>query len=725
MSDVGGRSRHRALAALALAGLLAGASAARATPDSTTAAARAPDTTRVYLLPGVEVWDTHPGALGPRATASEGWVRPEQVAIRPLLRVGDVLESVPGLLVSQHSGEGKANQYYLRGFNLDHGTDFATSVDGVPVNMPSHAHGQGYTDLNFLLPELIGGVLYRKGPYSVEDGDFSSAGSAHIAYRDTLPRPLLSLTAGDDGYRRAFAAASTPVGPGRALGALERVHDDGPWAHPDGYRKTSGLVRYGQGGAERGVSVTATGYDGRWNSTDQVPARAVASGRLSRFGTVDPTDGGRSSRWALSSEFHDVTDESVTRVSAYVLAYRLDLFSDFTYFLSDSVHGDQIEQADDRIVAGLGFRHTFVDRSGGAEARQTIGVDVRHDRIGHLGLYRTEARRRLSTIREDHVLESSVAPFVQSDTQWLPFLRTVLGVRAELHRFSVASGYAPYSGSGVEEMVSPKASVVLGPWSGLELFVNGGHGFHSSDARGARFDASGSTNASAAELREAADHFPIPGAPPIGRSPLLVRTRGAEVGARLDGGPRGSVSATLWGLDIDAENVFLGDAGFSSPSRPSRRVGIELTGEARLWRRLRVSGDYARSRARFRDHDPAGDLIPGAVDGVATANAEYTSPAGAFGALRLRYFGPRPLVEDGSARSPVSTTLDAELGRRAAGPWSVVLQVFNVLDAEASDIDYFYVSRLPGEPVEGVPDLHFHPQAPRSFRIVVSTGPRP
>jgi hypothetical protein len=500
-------------------------------PAGSTAKPSQADTTHMYVLPPVEVIGSYESSLARRSAASQGLVTSKQLASRPLLRAGDVLESVPGLLISQHSGEGKANQYYLRGFNLDHGTDFATTIAGVPVNMPTNAHGQGYTDLSFVIPELITGVQYRKGTYSVEDGDFSSAGSARISYRNTLSSPMVSLTPGEEGYRRILVGASPRLRSGSLLAAAELIRNDGPWLHPDEYRKVNGLVRYSLGTPERGLSVTAMGYDGRWNATDQIPHRAVASGEVSRFGAIDPTDGGTTSRYSLSAELQDVAPRSLTKASAYAIAYQLDLFSNFTYFLSDTLHGDQLEQADERVVTGLRLLHEITDPSGHREIRQTIGVDVRHDNIAHLGLHHTEARRRLAAIREDHVLESSVSPFVQSDAQWMPHLRTNLGVRADLYRFSVVSSYLPFSGAEVAGLVSPKASLVLGPWGGFDLYADAGYGFHSSDARGARF----TPRAASQRARGAPEHIPVPGGPPVELSALLVRTKGVELGARLTG----------------------------------------------------------------------------------------------------------------------------------------------------------------------------------------------
>jgi hypothetical protein len=349
---------------------------------------------------------------------------------------------------------------------------------------------------------------------------------------------------------------------------------------------------------------------------------------------------------------------------------------------------------------------------------QRVGVDIRDDNIAKIGLYHTEARRRLGTVREDRVLELSLSPYVEGDATWVPGVRTIVGARADGYLFSDASSYAPFSGSGQDGLVSPKASIVLGPWAGLELNANAGYGFHSDDVRGATYTSGGTSTG----VQQAPEHIPVPGGPPIARSPLLARTRGAEAGARFTAGTRGSVSASLWGLDIDSEHVFLGDQGLSAPSRPSRRTGIEVESDYRLGGGVRLDADMAYSQARFRDQDPVGDHIPGAVEGVASAGIEYGHGSGEFAGLRLRYFGPRPLIEDNSVRSHPSTVLSAEVGYDAYRPWTVVLQAFNILDQAVSDVDYYYVSRLPGEPVAGVADVHSHPQAPRSIRVVVSLG---
>ena len=643
--------------------------------------------------------DAGASLVGIANASSEGTVSGVQIDERPTFRSGEVLETVPGMVISQHSGEGKANQYYLRGFNLDHGTDFATSVAGIPVNLPSHAHGQGYSDLNFVIPELVSGVQYRKGVYAAEQGDFSTAGSASIRYVTSLERPVAKVDGGTQGYGRALAAESLALGPGTLLWAVEAGRDDGPWVHPDQVRRYNGVVRYSRQQDEDAFSVTAMAYGNRWNSTDQVPDRAVASGLIPRFGAIDPTDGGESSRRSLSADWQRSGDAMATRVTVYAVGYDLKLFSNFTYFLDDPIRGDQFEQVDRRVVTGLSASRSRLSSWFGREVQTTVGIQARNDNIAEDGLFHTEARQRLGSVRDDHVVQTSASIYAESSIRWSPKVRTVLGLRADSYRFRVAS---VNSGSDRESLVSPKLSLALGPWEDTEFYVNAGYGFHSNDARGATISVDPKTGE------------------PVERVTPLVRARGAEVGLRSVLVPHLQATVALWELDIGSELVFTGDAGTTEPSRPSRRTGIEL---ANVWTPrpgLVFDADLAVSRARFRDSEPVGDRIPGAVEAVVSAGASIENLSGFFGSLRLRYFGPRPLIENDTVRSRSSAVVYARIGREIAPGVRLAAEIFNLADARVSDIDYYYVSRLPGEPAAGVADVHSHPAVPRTVRASLS-----
>ena len=354
--------------------------------------------------------------VGVAAAASEGAVTARQIEARPIMRAGEVLEAVPGVIISQHSGDGKANQYDLRGFNLDHGTDFATTVAGVPVNLPTHAHGQGYSDLNFLIPELVSGVQFRKGPYSAEDGDFSSAGAANVNYASILAHPMFTLSGGQEGWGRLLAAASPRVGNGTLLAALELNHNDGPWVRGDDYRKVNGVLRFSHGNTQNALSVTGLAYGSTWNSTDQVPDRAIADGEISRFGTIDASDGGRTARYSVAVDYQHTSANALTRATAFVSRYRLDLFSNFTYALDDPEHGDQFEQVDRRWIAGGRVSQTRKTHWGQRRGETTVGVQLRNDDIPVVGLYHTEDRRRLSTTRQDAVCTDVCRPVCRKRT---------------------------------------------------------------------------------------------------------------------------------------------------------------------------------------------------------------------------------------------------------------------------------------------------------------------
>ncbi len=639
--------------------------------------------------------------VGTWDSASQGAATGEGIAKRPLLRTGEVLESVPGMTVTQHSGDGKANQYYLRGYNLDHGTDFATWLDGMPVNMPSHAHGQGYMDLNFLIPELIQKVGFNKGPYFAEDGDFSSVGSARIAYRSTLPASIATLTAGSFGYRRALLAGSPDAGPGHFLYAFDVEHNDGPWENKSDFRKLNGVLRYTQGTAANGFSVTGMGYSGKWNSTDQIPLRAVNSGLLGRFGTVDPTDGGRSSRYSLSADWKQ-TDGSVSRAAnVYAIRSKLDLFSNFTYFMNDPVNGDQFHQAEKRAIAGGTFSQSWVGRLWERQSVTTAGLQVRQDTLSPVGLYNTAAKQQLSVVREDRVTVRSIAPYVSNTTEWTDWFKTIAGLRADRQSFSVDSNNAANSGNASASMLSPKLSLAFGPWADTEYFVNWGRGFHSNDARGTTITVDPATGAAANRVNP------------------LVRTTGYEVGVRTQPFTGFTTSVALWTLNQASELVFTGDAGTTEPSRASKRSGIEWLAQyqPRSW--ITFDSIVALARARFTEFDPAGPYVPGSPDKVISAGVTLEGKSGWFGGARWRYFGPRPLIEDNTARSRATSIVNARVGYAFDKKTKLSVDVYNLFNAKHNDIDYFYQSQLRGEPAP-VSDFHFHPIESRAVRATLT-----
>ena len=649
----------------------------------------------------VTVMGHYNNAIGSSDAASEGTVNADLIRNRPALRTGELLEFVPGMIVTQHSGDGKANQYFLRGFNLDHGTDFATHVDGMPVNMRSHAHGQGYTDLGFLIPELVQRIDYKKGPYFASEGDFSSAGSARMRLADSLPNGTASLSVGEHGYRRMVVTDSVAAARGNVVYGLEVHRNKGPWETPEDLRKYSATVRYVQGAANDGYSVTAMAYRNTWNATDQVPLRAVAAGTLDRFGGIDASDGGASSRYSLSWALKKRGADRLTEVDAYAVASSLDLYSNFTYFLDNPDDGDQFTQSERRRMGGLNAAHSWTGAFNGLAMRNKIGVQARADRLAPVGLYRSVRRARSETVREDRLTESSAGVYAENTIAWLPAFRSVVGVRYDAYRFQVDSNIEGNSGKASDGIASPKLSLVFGPWRKSELFANVGKGFHSNDARGT----------TQTRLIDGGAASPV--------TPL-VATRGMELGARTEIVPGLQSSLALWRLEIDSELLFIGDAGDTEASRASSRRGIEWNNHyiATPW--LLFDVDLAVSRARFTEPDPAGDRIPGSLGKVASFGATVTGLGRWSGGVQARYFGPRPLIEDGTVTSRSTALLYGRIGYALSPKTRLSLDVFNLLDRKASDVDYLYQSRLQGEAAEGAQDIHFHPVEPRSVRLTLA-----
>ena len=668
----------------------------------------------VQTLEVVEITAKSEDLVGLAGTASEGTVNAKQLENRPLLRPAEVLEVVPGLIISQHSGDGKANQYYLRGFNLDHGTDFATTLMGMPANMPTHAHGQGYSDLQFLIPELVERMQYRKGPYAADVGDFATAGSAAIDYFRKLDGSIADLAVGSNGYRRGLLAGSPPAGDGNLLYAFEWTENNGPWTLAENLKKLNGLLRYSQGTKDNGWSLTGMAYKAKWSSTDQVPQRALDDGLISRFGNLDPTDGGQTHRYSLSGEWSQKGDNRWTRANAYVMDYDLNLWSNFTFCMNDIAlngncnRGDQFEQADQRKVYGFNTAHTWYEDWAGKATEFTLGLQSRYDDIGNVGLYATTARQRWGTVRQDKVKEGNLSLFGESQVQWLEKFRSILGLREDFYSFDVASDTPQNSGKVHANITSPKLALIFGPWDKTEYYVNMGYGFHSNDARGVTVKVN-------PDFR---DTDPVTGfGKPADPSTPLVRAKGYELGIRSAIVPRLQTSLALWRLDLASELVFAGDAGSTEPSFPSRRTGIEWANYWTPTQAVTVDADLAVSPARYTviDATVPGTYIPGAIEKTVSVGTAYDGGGKWSGGVRLRYFGPRPLIEDNSVRSPASTLVNLRASYKFDNRVKLSLDVLNLFNRKVSDIDYYYSSQLRNEATP-VDDIHTHPSEPRTFR---------
>lgn len=702
--------------------------------------------------------------------ASEAFFTGQEVNALPFSRPAEALEIVPGLIVSQHSGDGKANQYFLRGFNLDHGTDLALYLDGVPLNMRTHGHAQGYADSNFMIPELLSYVLARKGPYDAQDGDFSSAGSIYLQYKDKIDRGYYQVTGGSFAYARALAVAPYKnINGGDAYGAVEAQYYNGPWQRGDNMRRINSVLRWSRGTQEDGMLITAMAYANKWYSTDQIPERAVNSGLVSLWGTLNPTDGGNMSRVSLSGRWSETEGNHNSRVETYGVLSSLDLYNDFTYFLDNPVLGDQFHQFDRRVMLGTNAQHSIKWDSFGLPVETRIGFQGRYDGI-NLGLQDSYRRFLYDAVRLDNVGEGSVGLWTDTAVRWTPWLKTVTGGRLDYYTASVNSRQnyrgAPKllnpdgvpvalwtgpinSGSKDASLFSPKASIILGPFFKTELFANYGEGFHSTDARGTV------QIFSTSELSEQGGLLQVA---PI---PLLVKSRGAELGARTKAIDGLESSVALFWLNLDSENQFVGDTGTTIFGRPSRRYGIEIANHYRPVSWIDFDGDVALVHARYRGVDQGqalayldlttpealpfltflgnapGNYLQNAVAVTAMAGLELGEATGWFGALKYRYIGTRALTEDGYLQSPATGTVAARLGYRWADGWRLQLDAFNIFNSRSDQITYGYGSLLPTDALYnqcatgiapatvcavGVMDRHFKPVEPPAVRLTLG-GP--
>jgi outer membrane receptor protein involved in Fe transport len=645
-------------------------------------------------------------------SATEGTVTAKQLANRPLLRPAEVLETVPGMIVTQHSGDGKANQYFLRGFNLDHGSDFATHVMGMPVNMVSHAHGQGYMDLNFLIPELVGSLKYRKGVYAADDGDFVTAGSARIDYLRQLDQSFVDLGLGQNNYRRLLAVGGQNYGTINLLGAIEVMGNDGPWEQPENLKKHNGVLRLTSGTAANGFSLTGMAYQADWKATEHVPERAISSGEIGRYGALSANDGGKTHRYSLAGDWARTDVSGASKANLYVIDYGLNLFSAPSGYISGA-QGDQHEQADQRTVwGGQGSQSWFLGPNW-KDTEITAGLQLRHDRISKVGLYTTENRQRTSTVREDRIEQTTLGLFLDARTQWTDWLRTNLGLRRDqISAKATALGgqYNMDNGGSIDAgQTSPKLGVVFGPFKLLghtEFYANWGHGFHSNDVRGATARSNPQDGAVADAV------------------PLIVKAKGSELGMRAAPLPGWSSSLSVWQMELASELVFIGDEGITEPKGASQRHGVEWSNYITPFDGWIIDADIAWSQARFKEANPdnGGRHVPNAIPLTASLGLSADNGGPWFGGLRLRYLGAYALEESAEQKSTPFWMANLKAGYRFSPKLQLTLDVLNLFDKKANDIEYWGGActrneTLGGTCNGGIDGRLMHPLEPRTLRV--------
>lgn len=669
--------------------------------------------------------------LGMADTASQGVITRKEVELRPIARVGQLYETVPGLVVTIHSGEGKANQYLLRGYNLDHGTDFASFVDGMPVNRPTNAHGQGYSDQSFLLPQIVSGIDYTKGPYYAAIGDFGAVGSAHVHLLDVLPNQVSAMV-GTFGDEEVYAGGAYPLsGDDRVWAALDLAHIDGPWDPAGDFRKGQAAVRYSHGTEAEGFSLTGMYYQSLGRLTTDQPLRAFQEGLISRYQTLDPTDMSKSERASVSARFATSNSNWSVNGGVYFLQSTMTLWNNFTHFLTDPVNGDQEEQDESRQTLGGDAAFTLYLKPLGLQSDTTFGVVGRYDDawVDHKHTLHRQPLDYCEVQQPDgsftpvpaagtncqadraHVLD--LGPYVENTTHWTSWLRTVFGLREEYYWAHDRSDVTGFAGSAHQFLFQPKGSIILGPFYKTELYVSAGRGFHSDDIRGVLGTVPGQG---------------IPGA--AGATPLLASATGEEIGLRSNIIPHVSMTAAVFREDFRSEQKYNADIGQDSASAPSRREGVEVGGQYRPWPFLELNGDVTFARARYQG-TPA-SLAEFGLNGPWIANAP--SFIGSFGALvdnlgrwfggaQLRWLGSYPVSDgDQNPQDPGYKEVNLDVGYKLNPHLKLQASVFNLFNSKANASAYYYTSRLPGEPLEGVTDLQVHPLEPRSARFTVTAN---
>lgn len=663
----------------------------------------------IPTLEAVVIKANNHALIGTADTATEGTVTAAQIKNRPLLRPAEVIESIPGLIVTQHSGDGKANQYFLRGFNLDHGSDFATYLLGMPVNVASHGHGQGYMDLNFLMPELVSAIRYRKGVYAPEDGDFGSTGSARIHYIRELAHPFVSATVGSHNYQRLLAAGSQTWQDKKILVALETVGNDGPWDQPEQLRKINGLLRLSAGDTANGYTLSVLGYQSHWQATEHVPESAIRSGEIGRYGTLLPHDGGITHRYSVLGDWAQTGDNTSWRVNAWLNDYGLSLFSSPSGYINGA-QGDQHEQLDERKSTGGQVEHRWLPHAEVLATEWLLGAQWKYDDVSNVGLYHTVNRVRTETVREDAMQQLAVAAYAEAKTQWTPRLRSSVGVRHDIITADVSplnAGFNQQNGGHAKgHLTSPKLGLVFTPASKAEFYLNWGQGFHSNDARGA----TAQVNPNDGSL--------------VDKVPLIVLAKGSEIGMRLAPLAGWNTSLSFWQMKLSSELVFVGDEGVTEPRGGSTRHGVEWANYYQLTPHVIIDGDIAISKARFRAAENGGTHVPNAIPVTASFAVSYDPQPNWSTGLRLRYLGSYDLEETGSEKSKAFWTANWHMSHRLGKAWQTSLDVLNLLNTQANDIEYWgaacsFKEGFACNNGQGIDGRLIHPLEPRAVRVGV------
>ncbi len=605
-------------------------------------------------LEEIVVFGRNTQLLGTAKTATEGFVGGTDLKVRPLLRVAELLETVPGLIAAQHSGSGKANQYFLRGINLDHGTDFTSRVDGMPWNLRSHGHGQGYLNVNGLIPETVDKVAYRKGPYRANVGDFAMAGAAFITTIDKWDRPWSAFEAGGYGWRRIVSGGSTGIGKGVLSIAGQLKSYDGPWQEPDNLKHESAWSKYETPTRFGNLAISLSGYHATWDPTEQIPERVIGSSICGdAYCAIDPTATGETKRWIATANMTG----SMWDATLYAQTYDFNMYSNPTYDY-------QIRQYDKRWTTGGHTTRTLVSTN---KLELNVGGEFRYDNVGSVGLDHTNTRTLVEPLTHNRIKEGSFAVFSEATWNATANLRLFGGLRGDLYNFDVVA-LLPGSNEGrqTDSQISPKVGLAYTVSKNVEVYANWGRGFHTNDAR-------------AVVDKNAPAHG-------------LASGTGYEGGARFEV-KNLKMTAAYWWLNYSSELEFDGDSNAVVPEGASRRDGYELTFFWKPIDWLGVDAVWTGTTARYLDN-PAGPYIPQSVEHSGELGVAGQTGPWEIGA-RLRYLGGYPLIEDDSLRGSPETTLNIR-GARTFGKTTVYVDLLNALGADGKDIVYAYPAFVEG-----------------------------
>jgi outer membrane cobalamin receptor len=628
--------------------------------------------------------------------------------LKPVNSAQDLLRNVSGLVTAQHAGGGKAEQIFLRGFDVDHGTDVSASVDGIPVNMPSHGHGQGYLDLHFLIPEVVKNTEIAKGTYDAANGDFTTAGAVKFKTLDRLDNNFFQIQVGvvptqktDPSVSRALLMYQLPTNKKIfSYVASEYIFAPSYFEASQDFKRFNFMSKTNFNVGENGqLKLLLSQFNSNWSASGQIPTRAIEQGLISRFGAIDNTEGGQTSRQNASLTYAQVTQNQSFEAQVYASKYDFSLFSNFTFFASDSINGDMIQQKDDRFIAGFNTKYVVYNKKN----KWTIGAGLRYDDINN-GLFLAPKRQITETTASAKIYETATHLYAKNEYELTPKLRAELGVRLNYFNFDVTDNlptdalYTNYSAQNQQFQIAPKLNVTYLLSNNYKLFINAGRGFHSNDARSVVQDRGNNK---------------------------LPDAWGGEIGVQMRPLSKWLISATVWGLELDNELVFVGDDGTTENNGASRRVGLDLGIRATLTDWLFLDADINVSKGRLLEKrfgavSPTDNLIPLAPNATSTGGLTTNFPCRNGGkiesSLRYRFIGERAANESNTVRALGYNVVDLSIFYKKSR-CNVGFTVENLLNREWNEAQFDTESRLRGEK-EAVSELHFTPGTPFAAKMI-------